>query len=187
MNDGTESVPPRSGEPQPGSVLGLPGMEVEGQRIQTSPMCRVPPPRDTASGAPPGQRTARPPSPAAAGPARPRIWAAAPPACRGGSRCRRGRGRRPTSTGRRSAPAPVVGAGRACGRRGQVPSQAAGAVGESGEAHRSPEHPIRRAIAASVASWPCGGPTRACAISWRIVSRTSSSVWTAVSGALSPS
>ena len=64
-----------------------------------------------------------------------------------------------------------------------MPSHAAGGVGESGETHRSPEEPIRWAIARHVASCACAGPTSACAISWRIVSRTSSSLWTAVSGA----
>ena len=66
----------------------------------------------------------------------------------------------------------------ACDRRGRCRARRPAAVGESGETHRSPEQPIRRAIARHVASCPCAGPTRACAISWRIVSRTSSSEWT---------
>ena len=126
-------------------------------------------------------------APRAAGPARPRSWGAAPPGGRGGSRCRRGRGRRPASTARRSAPAPGAGAARWCGPPGRCRATPPAAVGDSGETHRSPERADRPRPGRQVASWPCRGPTSACAISCRIVSRTSSSEWTAVSGALSPS
>ena len=105
-----------------------------------------------------------------AGPARPRTWEAAPPACRGGSRCRCGRGRRPTSTDRRSAPAPVAGAARACDRPGRcratrpagrrVRRDAPLTRGADPPGHRPPRRVVARAPARPARARSRGGSCR---------------------------